>query len=87
MEIYAPKVTFSVLWIERTVRGIRVSKGKVIWVFFIESYEVSNDTVMIRLQKDTYGRDFNLESGASVHYAADILPQDVVKYRSWKIRV
>ena len=24
---------------------------------------MSNDTVMIRLQKDTYGRDFNLESG------------------------
>ena len=30
---------------------------------FIESYEVNNETVMIRLQKDTYGRDFNLESG------------------------
>ena len=29
---------------------------------FIERYEVSNDTVMVRLQKDTYGRDFNLES-------------------------
>ena len=28
--------------------------------FFIESYEVSNDTVMIRLQKDTYGRHFNI---------------------------
>ena len=27
---------------------------------FIESYEVSNDTVMIRLQKDTYSRHFNL---------------------------
>ena len=24
---------------------------------------MSNDTVMIRLQKDTYGRGFNLESG------------------------
>ena len=32
---------------------------------FIESYEVSNDTVMIRLQKDTYDRDFNLESGGA----------------------
>ena len=26
---------------------------------------MSNDTVMIRLQKDTYGRGFNLESGFS----------------------
>ena len=25
---------------------------------------MSNDTVMIRLQKDTYGRGFNLESAA-----------------------
>ena len=33
---------------------------------FIESNEVSNDTVMIRLQKDTYSRDFLLRliSGA-----------------------
>ena len=29
---------------------------------FIESYEVSNDAVMNRLQKDTFGRDFNLKS-------------------------
>ena len=27
---------------------------------------MSNDTVMIHLQKDTYGRDFYLESGKSV---------------------
>ena len=30
---------------------------------FIKSYEVSNDTVMNRLQIDTYGRYFDLESG------------------------
>ena len=59
-EIYAPKVTFSVLWIERTW-WIKSTKEKLFKCLFIESYEVSNDTVIIRLQKDTYGRDFNLE--------------------------
>ena len=29
---------------------------------------MSNDTVMIRLQKDTYGSDFNLESGSTYHF-------------------
>ena len=38
------------------------AKKKLFKCLFIESYGVSNDTVMIRLQKDTYGIDFNLES-------------------------
>ena len=42
--------------------GLGVYKGKIFKCLVIESYEVSNDTVMIRLQKDTYGRGFNLES-------------------------
>ena len=38
---------------------------------------MSNDTVMIRLQKDTYGRDFNLESGSPLlpvasHWAVSV---------------
>ena len=45
------------------------AKEKLFKCLFIESYEVSNATVMICLQKDTYGRGFNLESAVYIRVA------------------
>ena len=67
VEIYAPKVAFSVCIANRKdIMEYESAKEKLFMCLFIESYEVSNDTVMIRLQKDTYGRDFNLESASLI---------------------